>query len=49
MREVAVTYAPLVPEEVLEPGSSWAGWTLHAPSSPRGDARRHDSEGTVHT
>ena len=49
VREVAVTYAPLVPEEVLDPGSPAAGWTLHAPPPPRGDARRHDSEGTVHT
>ena len=50
VREVAVTYAPLVPEEAPDPGASCSrvdpAGTL---PPPRGDSRRHDSEGTVQT
>ena len=50
VREVAVTYAPLVPEEALDPGASCTRVdTASALPPPRGDCRRHDSEGTVHT
>ena len=51
VREVAVTYAPLVPEEALDPGASSGtrGDTASALPPPRGDCRRHDSEGTVYT
>ena len=35
VREVAVTYAPLAPEDALDPGSSCtAGQTLQAPFLP---------------
>ena len=48
VREVAVTYAPLTPEEALEPGFSCsrvdAAGTL---PPPRGGSRRYDSAGTV--
>jgi hypothetical protein len=50
VREVAVTYAPLVPEEAPDSGSSCS--RVDAASTlppPRGDSRRHDSEGTVQT
>jgi hypothetical protein len=50
VREVAITYVPLVPEEAPDPGASsgrvGAASTL---PPPRGDTRRHDSAGTVHT
>jgi len=49
VREVAVTYVPLVPGKALDPGASCgkvgAASTL---PPPRGDARRHDSAGTGH-
>jgi hypothetical protein len=50
VREVAVTYVPLVPEEA--PGSRASCTRVDTASAlppPRGDCRRHDSEGTVHT
>src|SRR4029077_20393602 len=50
VREVAITYVPLVPEEAPDPGASCS--RVDAASTlppPRGDARRHDSAGTVHT
>jgi hypothetical protein len=50
VREVAVTYAPVVPEEALDPGASYS--RVHPANPlppPRGDSRRHDSAGTVHT
>ena len=50
VREVAVTYVPLVPGKALNPeascGKVGAASTL---PPPRGDARRHDSAGTVQT
>jgi hypothetical protein len=50
VREVAVTYAPLVPEEALDPGTSCSRVdTASTLPPPRGDSRRHDSEGTVQT
>ena len=50
VREVAVTYAPLVPEEALDPGASCSRVdTTSALPPPRGDCRCHDSAGTVHT
>jgi len=50
VREVAVTYAPLGPEEALDPGaSSGRVDTASTLPPPRGDSRRHDSAGTVHT
>ena len=50
VREVAVTYAPLGPEEALDPGASCTRVdTASALPPPRGDCRRHDSAGTVHT
>jgi hypothetical protein len=49
VRKVAITYAPLVPEEAPDPGSSCSrvGAASTLPP-PRGDAKRHDSEGTMH-
>jgi hypothetical protein len=48
VREVSVTYAPLAPEDVPDPGSSCsrvdAAGTL---PPPRGGSRRHDSSWTV--
>jgi hypothetical protein len=48
VREVAITYAPLAPEEALDPSSFRrrldAAGIL---SPPRGGSKRHDSEGTV--
>jgi hypothetical protein len=48
VRQVAVTYAPLVPEEALDPEVS-SGRVDPAGTlpPPRGDSKRHDSEGTV--
>jgi|RhiMetStandDraft_4_1073278.scaffolds.fasta_scaffold319365_1 hypothetical protein len=48
VREVAVTYAPLVPEEAHDPGSSCSRVdTASTLPPPREDSRRHDSEGAV--
>jgi len=50
VREVAVTYAPLAPEEAPDPGSSCSRVdAASALPSPREDFRRHDSERTVQT
>jgi len=50
VRKVAVTYAPLGPGEALDPGASCSRVdTASTRPPPRGDARRHDSEGTVQT
>jgi hypothetical protein len=50
VREVAVTYAPLVLEEAPDPGSSCSRVDAASTLPPlRGDSRRHDSEGTVQT
>jgi hypothetical protein len=50
VREVAITYAPLVPEEAHDPGSSCSRVdTASTLPPPREDTRRHDSAGTVHT
>ena len=50
VREVAVTYAPLVPEEAHDPGSSCSRVDTASTLPPlRGDSRRHDSAGMVHT
>ena len=50
VREVAVTYVPLVLEEAPDPGSSGSrGDAASTLPPPRGDSRRHDSEGTVQT
>ena len=50
VREVSVTYAPLAPEEALDLGASCTRVdTASTLPTPRGDARRHDSAGTVQT
>jgi hypothetical protein len=50
VREVAITYAPMVPEEALDPGASSSRVdTARTLPPPRGDPRRRDSEGTVQT
>ena len=50
VREVVVTYAPLVPEEAPDPWSSCSRVdTASTLPPPRGDSRRHDSAGMVHT
>ena len=50
VREVAVTYAPLAPEEALDPGASGSRVDPAGPlAPPRGDARRHDSAWMVQT
>ena len=50
VREVAMTYVPLLPEEAPDPGASCrrvgAASTL---PPPRGNARCHDSAGTLYT
>jgi len=48
VREVAVTYAPLTPEEVLDLGFCGSrGDAAGTLPPPRGGSRRYDSEGTV--
>jgi len=48
VREVAVTYAPLTPEEALDLGFSGSrGDAAGTLPPPRGDSKRYDSEGTV--
>ena len=49
VREVAVTYVPLVLEEAPDPGAfSSRVDTASTLPPPRGGSRRHDSVGTVH-
>ena len=48
VREVAVTYAPLTPEEAIDLGFSCSrGDAAGTLPPPRGGARRYDREGTV--
>ena len=48
VREVAVTYVPLAPEDALDPGSSCSRVdTAGILPPPRGGSKHHDSEGIV--
>ena len=47
VREVAVTYAPLAPEDGPDPGSSSSRVDAAGTPPPRGASRRHDRAWTV--